>query len=95
MRTSQIGKDLIKFFEGEKLTAYVCPAGVPTIGVGSTFYEDGAKVKIGDKITKERSAQLFTNTLKPFEQRIQLKKNELIRVNSKIEVSIAEYKNRN
>lgn len=67
MKTSQVGKDLIKFFEGEKLTAYLCTSGKPTIGIGSTFYEDGTKVKLGDKITKERSAQLFDNTLKKFE----------------------------
>ena len=59
MKISQIGKDLIIHFEGEKLTAYLCSAGVPTIGIGSTFYEDGSKVKLGDKITKERSRKLF------------------------------------
>ena len=68
MKTSQTGRDLIKFFEGEKLKAYKCPAGLFTIGIGSTFYEDGSKVKLGDIITKERSAQLFTNTLIPFEK---------------------------
>ena len=73
MKTSQAGIDLIKFFEGEKLNAYMCPAGVPTIGVGSTFYEDGKKVKIGDKITKERSIQLLINTLKPFEKQVDTK----------------------
>lgn len=30
------GLDLIKQFEGCKLTAYLCPANVPTIGYGST-----------------------------------------------------------
>lgn len=68
MKTSQIGIDLIKFFEGEKLKAYKCPAGVWTIGVGSTFYEDGSKVKQGDIVTKERSTELLLNTLKPFEE---------------------------
>ena len=73
MKTSQIGIDLIKFFEGEKLTAYKCPAGIWTIGVGSTFYEDGSKVKQGDKITKERSTELLLNTLKPFEETVNYK----------------------
>jgi lysozyme len=36
MKTSQKGLDLIKQFEGLKLTAYWCPAGVPTIGYGTT-----------------------------------------------------------
>lgn len=67
MKTSQIGIDLIKFFEGEKLKAYLCPAGIWTIGIGSTFYESGLKVKQGDYISKERSSELLLNTLIPFE----------------------------
>ena len=82
MKTSQIGIDLIKFFEGEKLTAYKCPAGIFTIGIGSTFYEDGSKIKQGDTITKERSAELLLKTLIPFEKivnsslKIVLKQNQ-------------------
>ena len=45
--------ELIKQFEGCKLTAYKCPAGKWTIGYGSTFYMDGSPVKEGDKITQE------------------------------------------
>ena len=48
-------------YEGLKLTAYLCPAKVWTIGYGNTFYENGTKVKQGDKITKERADQLFIN----------------------------------
>ena len=44
--------DLIKQFEGCKLTAYKCPAGKWTIGWGSTFYMDGTPVREGDKITQ-------------------------------------------
>ena len=36
MQISKKGLDLIKQFEGLKLTAYLCPAGVPTIGWGTT-----------------------------------------------------------
>ena len=43
---------LIKKYEGCKLTAYKCPAGVWTIGWGSTTYKDGKPVKQGDKITQ-------------------------------------------
>ena len=45
--------ELIKQFEGCKLTAYKCPAGKWTIGYGSTFFMDGSPVKEGDKITQE------------------------------------------
>lgn len=52
--------DLIKHFEGLRLTPYLCSAGVPTIGYGSTFYEDGRKVTLQDPpITKERAESLF------------------------------------
>lgn len=40
---------LIRRFEGLRLKPYLCPAGVPTIGYGSTAYGDGHKVKLTDK----------------------------------------------
>jgi lysozyme len=47
-------------FEGVYLRPYLCPAGVPTIGVGATFYEDGRKVSLNDPpITRERAIQLL------------------------------------
>lgn len=36
MRTSSIGLQLIEHFEGLRTTAYRCPAGVWTIGIGHT-----------------------------------------------------------
>ena len=48
--------ELIKEFEGFRSEAYKCPAGQWTIGYGSTMYEDGTKVKEGDKIN-ERDAE--------------------------------------
>lgn len=42
-------------FEGEKLKAYKCPAGVWTIGVGITMYSTGLRVKEGDVITQAKS----------------------------------------
>jgi lysozyme len=61
-----VTNDVIKLlhkYEGLVLDAYLCPAKVPTIGYGNTFYEDGSKVKMGDKITKERAIELFENVL--------------------------------
>ncbi len=40
--------ELIKKFEGFKTKAYKCPAGVLTIGYGTTIYKDGSKVKKDD-----------------------------------------------
>ena len=40
---------LIKYFEGFRSKPYLCSAGVPTIGYGSTFYKDGTKVTLNDR----------------------------------------------
>jgi lysozyme len=63
MKLGEKGFSIIKKFEGCKLTAYLCSAKVATIGFGSTFYEDGSPVKLGDKITQERAEELFQRTL--------------------------------
>lgn len=36
---------------------------VPTIGNGSTRYEDGSRVQMGDTITRERAAELARNLM--------------------------------
>ena len=51
--------DLIKEHEGCKLKSYKCPAGIDTIGYGSTFYEDGKKVMPGDVITQDKADKLL------------------------------------
>lgn len=67
-KTSKVGLDFIAQEEGLRLKPYKCSAGVPTIGIGSTYYEDGSKVKMTDApITKERAYVLFENVLKHFE----------------------------
>jgi lysozyme len=51
---------LMRRFEGLYLTPYLCPAGVPTIGYGATYYEDGTRVTLFDAaITKERAEALL------------------------------------
>jgi lysozyme len=73
---------LIKHYEGCELKAYKCPANIPTIGYGSTFYENGAKVKMGDKITQEWADALLMNVLPKFQNivnkniKVSLKQNE-------------------
>jgi GH24 family phage-related lysozyme (muramidase) len=51
---------IIKEFEGLRLEAYRCPAGVPTIGYGATRMID-KPVRMGDKITKEFAEELLEN----------------------------------
>lgn len=51
---------LCRRFEGLYLSPYLCPAGVPTIGYGATFYEDGTSVQLTDPpITRERAEALL------------------------------------
>ena len=67
-KVSRTGLDFIIKEEGLVLKPYKCSAGVPTIGIGSTYYEDGTKVKMTDNpISKERAEQLFINVLKHYE----------------------------
>ena len=70
MEVNKAGKDLIKRFEGCKLKAYKCPAGLWTISWGLTFYPDGTKVKEGDVITQERAEQLFDIVLNEFAAKV-------------------------
>jgi lysozyme len=54
--------ELIKHFESSnksKTKAYLCPAGIPTIGNGTTIYPDGQPVKIGDTCTEEEAETYF------------------------------------
>ena len=80
MKISEEGKDLIKLFEGVRLKAYKCSAGVPTIGFGNTYYPNGDKVKMGDTITLEEARDLFDDLIVRYE-RI---------VNSKLKVDVKQ-----
>ena len=57
---------IIKEFEGCKLKAYLCPAGVWTIGYGHT---DG--VKEGDEITQEQADRLLADDVHSFSAGVQ------------------------
>ena len=83
MKTSDIGVSLIKHFEGFISKPYLCPAGVATIGYGSTKYADGKKVKLNDKAINENEATLLLkNTLIVYENivnkkvKVQLKQSQ-------------------
>ena len=61
------GIPIIRKYEGLRLQAYLCPAGVWSIGFGSTFYENGSKVQEGDKITIDRADRLLFDIVQKFE----------------------------
>jgi lysozyme len=71
MKTSENGLNIIKNFEGLRLSAYRDVAGVWTIGYGSTRYYDGKPVKPGDKLASEAQADaLLRNTLGQYENAV-------------------------
>ena len=56
MKTSSKGKAIIKQYEGFRAKPYLCPAKIPTIGYGATYYTDGRKVKLSDPAISEADA---------------------------------------
>lgn len=62
MNISRNGIDLIKKFEGCRLTAYKCPSGVYTIGYGHT-----SGVKKGQRITQKEAEAYLREDVKKFE----------------------------
>lgn len=66
MRTGRDGVELIRHFEGCRFDAYLCPAGVWTIGYGHT-----ADVKEGDSIDQEAAEAFLIEDLEEFEDHVQ------------------------
>lgn len=66
-RINKSGLNLIKKYEGCRLTSYICPAGVLTIGYGHT----GKDVKPNQTITKKKAISLLKKDLARFERHVQ------------------------
>lgn len=66
MELSKKIKDMIKMWEGCRLTAYRCPAGVLTIGYGHT----GPDVTPGKRITQSDADALFEKDISAFAARV-------------------------
>lgn len=61
---------LLKHYEGCRLRAYKCAAGIWTIGYGNTFLSDGKPVTQGDTITQQQAEELLPRILKKFAQAV-------------------------
>ena len=60
----EIAASLCKQFEGFRSKPYLCPAGVATIGYGSTYYADGRKVTLQDTpISQDEANALLMHEL--------------------------------
>jgi lysozyme len=57
--------------EGLSLKPYLCPAKIPTIGYGNTYYPDGKRVTLLDKdITKQQAFDMFKEIANRFAKRV-------------------------
>lgn len=64
MKASDNALELIRQSESFYAAPYLCPAGIPTIGYGSTRYADGRSVRLSDKaISKVQAEALLRATL--------------------------------
>ena len=61
VQTSVLGRNLIIRAEGFRSDAYLCSAGVATIGFGSIRYQDRDPVRLGDTISREDAEALLTH----------------------------------
>ena len=66
-KINKSGFNLIKKYEGCRLTSYICPAGILTIGYGHT----GKDVKPNQTITKKKAISLLKKDLARFERHVQ------------------------
>ncbi len=74
MKTSQTGLNLIKKYEGLRLEPYLCPAKIPTIGYGATYYPPGTnkKVSLSDPpITEAFAESLLKEMLVQYEHGVE------------------------
>lgn len=67
MRTNRRGIALIQNSEGCRLRAYLCSAGVPTLGWGST----GPDIRLGMTWTQEQADDRFARDLQRFERGVE------------------------
>lgn len=78
MKTGETGLDLIRAFEGNRLTGYLDCVGIPTIGYGHTgaaggpiTYSDGtttSKVIVGKSITRKEANRIHASDMAKFEK---------------------------
>ncbi len=70
-KVSKAGLAFLAKEEGLVLKPYLDSVKIPTIGIGSTYYEDGRRVKMTDPtITKARAIELFHNVLDSYEKTV-------------------------
>lgn len=71
MKLNEQGYRFIAKHEGLQLKPYLCPAKIPTIGYGNTYYPNGKRVTLlDDPITKEQAFEMFKIIADRFAKRV-------------------------
>jgi lysozyme len=70
MRDLSKAISIIKEFEGLKLGAYLCSAGIATIGYGTTRFKD-RNVELGDQVTQAEADECLLTDVKDFSNKIE------------------------
>jgi lysozyme len=70
MTISPMGVQLIKHFENFFDTAYLCPAGVWTIGWGTTISPNGKAVRKGDTCSRDEAETYLAFDLAHFSEKV-------------------------
>jgi lysozyme len=71
MKLNNSGYLLITEFEGFSAKPYLCPAKIPTIGYGNTYYSDNKRVTMLDKeITKVQAFEMFKTIADRFADKV-------------------------
>jgi lysozyme len=71
MKLNEQGYKFIAKHEGLRLKPYLCPAKIPTIGYGNTYYPNGKRVTLlDDPITKEQAFEMFKIIADRFAKRV-------------------------
>lgn len=81
MKISNKGISLIKEFESLELFAYKCPAGVWTLGFGTTIKPNGRPVTAFQKCTLEQADEYLSHSLRLFEKDVNYLTKGLINQN--------------
>ena len=90
MKTSDAGLKLIMQFEGLRLKAYRCPAGVWTIGYGHTSAAGAPEVRDGMRISAQEAEAILKRDLAGFEAAVAgMVKTELTQAQFDVLVSFA------
>jgi lysozyme len=71
MKLNNDGYRLISKHEGLRLKPYLCPAKIPTIGYGNTYYPNGTRVTLLDKeITEQQAFDMFKEIADRFAKKV-------------------------